>query len=183
MGRAYLPLFYDFFNQRSTWFRPVLPVAVDQAGGSALPTLASRLSVHHGLWLVRAHRVPGMDDADVPSVGQVLRMATTGGAMTTPFGGHIGTHSVGKAADPVLIDWDKLAYPYLDPGISILEAVVQQDGRFTRVDRDAALRELHQSLERPLADDEVERRQMSKALLPCVRRFHAGYFDPETHLP
>jgi len=35
----------------------------------------------------------------------------------------------------------------------------------------------------PLAADEIERRQLSKALLPHVRRFYAGYFDPETHLP
>jgi hypothetical protein len=35
-----------------------------------------------------------------PSVGEVLRMATTGGAMTTPFAGRIGSLAVGKAADP-----------------------------------------------------------------------------------
>jgi hypothetical protein len=61
--------------------------------------------------------------------------------------------------------------------------VVYRDGRFTRADRDAALRELHQSLQRPLAEDEVERRRLSKALLPHVRRFYDGYFDPKTHLP
>jgi cytosine/adenosine deaminase-related metal-dependent hydrolase len=108
---------------------------------------------------------------------------------------------VGKAADLVLIDWDKIAYPYLDPETSVLDAVIQraksegvdlvmvagevvyEDGRFTRIDRDAALRELHESLQHALADDESERRALSKALLPHVRRFYAGYFDPETHLP
>jgi 5-methylthioadenosine/S-adenosylhomocysteine deaminase len=54
--------------------------------------------------VLRAHRVPGMDDEDVPSTGQVLHMATVGGAATTPFGSHIGTLAVGKAADLVLID-------------------------------------------------------------------------------
>ena len=151
--------------------------------------------------VLRAHRVPGMDEADVPSVGHVLRMATVGGAATTPYGSRIGTLAVGKAADLVLIDWDKIAYPYLDPETPMLDAVVQrgrtdavdlvvvagevvyQGGRFTRVDRDAALRELRQSLQRPLAEDEVERRDLSKVLLPHVRRFYAGYFDPEAHLP
>ena len=60
-------------------------------------------------------------------------------------------------------------YPYLDPETPILEAVVQraktdgvdlvmlagevvyEAGRFTRVDRDAALRELHESLQHALA--------------------------------
>jgi cytosine/adenosine deaminase-related metal-dependent hydrolase len=151
--------------------------------------------------VLRAHRVPWMADDDVPSLGQVLRMATSGGAATTPFGSHIGALAVGKAADLVLIDWDKLAYPYLDPETPVLDAVVQRakseavdlvmvagevvyEGvRFTRVDRDAALRELHQSLQHDLANDEIERRVLSKALLPHVRRFYAGYFDPETHQP
>jgi len=75
--------------------------------------------------VLRAHRVSGMADRDVPSPGQVLRMATTGGAATTPFGGYTGTIAVGKAADLVLIDWDKLAYPYLDPETSLLDAVIQ----------------------------------------------------------
>ena len=61
--------------------------------------------------------------------------------------------------------------------------VVYEGGRFTRIDRAAALRELHGSLQHALADDEVERRALSKALLPHVRRFYAGYFDPDTHLP
>ena len=128
-------------------------------------------------------------------------MATVGGAATTPYDSHIGTLAVGKAADLVLLDWDKLACPYLDPETPVLDGVVQraksqgvdlvmvagdvvyEAGRFTRVDRDAALRELHVSLQHTLADDEVERRALSKALLLHVRRFYAGYFDPEAQLP
>jgi 5-methylthioadenosine/S-adenosylhomocysteine deaminase len=61
--------------------------------------------------------------------------------------------------------------------------VVYEDDRFTRVDRAAALRELHQSLQHALTDDEIERRQLSKALLPHVRRFYAGYLNPDAHVP
>jgi len=151
--------------------------------------------------VLRAHRIPGMNDEDVPSPGQVLRMATTGGAATTPFGSRLGTLPVGKAADLVLIDWGRLAYPYIDPETSALDTLIQraksdgvdlvmvageviyEGGRFTRINRDAALRELHESLQRSLAEDEIERRQLSKTLLPHVRRFYARYFDPEAHLP
>ena len=63
--------------------------------------------------VLRAHRVPGMAD-DVPTPAQVLRMATVGGAMTTPFGRALGALVPGKAADMVLIDWEQVAYPYLD---------------------------------------------------------------------
>jgi hypothetical protein len=38
-------------------------------------------------------------------------------------------------------------------------------------------------LQHALGDDEIERRQLSKALLPQVRHFYAGYFDPESHMP
>ncbi len=99
----------------------------------------------------------------------------------------------------MLIDWDRLAYPYLDPETPVLDAVLQransdgvdlvmvagevvyEGGRFTRVDRAAALQDLRKSLQHALADDEIERRLLSKALLPHVRRFYASYFDPEAH--
>jgi hypothetical protein len=59
---------------------------------------------------------------------------------------------------------------------------VLQRAKSDAVDRAAALRKLHESLERALADEELERQQLSKALLPHVRRFYADYFDSETHL-
>jgi hypothetical protein len=61
--------------------------------------------------------------------------------------------------------------------------VIYDEGRFLRLDRDAALRALHQDLQRALADDEVERRRELKALLPHLRAFYAAYFDAETHQP
>jgi hypothetical protein len=61
--------------------------------------------------------------------------------------------------------------------------VIYQEGRFTRVDRDSALKALHDDLSRALADDEVERRKLSKALLPYARRFYVDYIDPARHEP
>jgi len=148
--------------------------------------------------VLRAHRVPGMDDV-VPTPAQVFRMATSGGAKTTAFGGRIGALVPGCAADMVLIDWRALSYPYLDEETPLLDAVMQRakgartvicdgeviydEGRFTKVDHAGALRALHADLERALADDEVERRKLSKALLPHVKAFYANYFDPAEHAP
>ena len=143
--------------------------------------------------VLRAHRVPGMEPDDVPGMGQVLRMATEGGARTTPYGETIGTIEPGKAADLSLIDWTQIAYPYLDAQTPVLDAVIQRaktsgvtfvmcegepifdKGAFTRVDRDGALATLHGQLARALSDDEVHRRQLSKALLPHVKAFYKGY--------
>jgi cytosine/adenosine deaminase-related metal-dependent hydrolase len=150
--------------------------------------------------VLRAHRVPGMSD-DVPSMAQVFRMATDGGAKTTGYAGTIGTLAPGKAADLVLVDWNSVAYPYLDEETPLLDAVIQRaksdavklvmcdgeviyrDGLFTRVDRDGALKALHEDLQKALSDDEVERRKLSKALLPHVKNFYRKYFDPQTHQP
>jgi cytosine/adenosine deaminase-related metal-dependent hydrolase len=151
--------------------------------------------------VLRAHRVPGMVEADVPTVPQVFRMATLGGARTTPYGAGIGTLEVGKGADLVLLDWRQIAYPYLDEKTPLLDAVIQrakaegvkltmcagevlyQDGRFTRVDREASLKALHDDLQKALTDEEIERRNLSKALLPHVRKFYADYIDPARHEP
>ncbi len=151
--------------------------------------------------VLRAHRVPGMVDEDVPTMSQVLRMATTGGAKTTPYGTGIGTLEVGKSADLVLLDWKQISYPYLDEATPLLDAVIQrakaegvklamcdgeviyQDGKFTKVDRDASLKMLHDDLSKALSNDEVERRKLSKALLPHVRKFYASYIDPAKHEP
>jgi len=151
--------------------------------------------------VLRAHRVPGMVDDDVPTIAQVFRMATAGGAKTTAFGERLGVLVPGNAADMVLIDWRQIAYPYLDAATKVLDAVLQRgkaagvrtvicdgeviyaNGKFTKVDRDAALMALHQDLQKALADDEVERRHLSKALLPHVRAFYANYIDPARHEP
>jgi len=150
--------------------------------------------------VLRAHRVPGMGD-DVPTAAQVLRMATTGGAKTTAFGDMIGALEVGRAADMVLVDWEQISFPYLDAEMPLLDAVLQRaktsgvravicdgeviyaDGKFTKVDRDGALKALHADLQRALSDDEVGRRRLSKALLPHVKAFYAGYFEPHKHSP
>jgi len=150
--------------------------------------------------VLRAHRVPGMGD-DVPTPAQVFRMATSGGAKTTGFGAQIGKLAPGLAADMVLIDWKQVSYPYLDEETPLLDAVMQRaktegvrqvicngeviyaDGRFARVDRDAALKTLHEELQAALSDDEVERRRLSKALLPHAKAFYADYIDPARHQP
>lgn len=174
----------------------VTAIGIDEAGINDDRDMLQEMRM-----VLRAHRTPGIAADDVPTTAQVLRMATAGGARTTPFGATIGTLEVGKAADLVLIDWKHVAYPYLDAETSLLDAVIQRakpqgvtltmcdgeviydNGRFTRVDRAAALEALHQDLAKALATDEIERRNLSKALLPHVRKFYASYMDPSRHEP
>jgi cytosine/adenosine deaminase-related metal-dependent hydrolase len=149
--------------------------------------------------VLKLHREPGFDDS-VPTSPQVLRMATENGARTTPFGAGIGTLEIGKAADLVVMSWRDIAYPFLDLDIevSVVDAIIHRakssgvrtvlvagepvlrDGRFTRVDKEAALDELAASLARPANDDELRRMALSRDVLPHVRKFYDGYLDAET---
>jgi 5-methylthioadenosine/S-adenosylhomocysteine deaminase len=108
---------------------------------------------------------------------------------------------VGKAADMVLIDWKQISYPYLDGEVPVLDAVIQRakmkgvktvmvageivyrDGKFSRLDRDAALAQLADILKRPLSGEETERRRLAKAVFPHVKSFYDGYYNAETSEP
>jgi cytosine/adenosine deaminase-related metal-dependent hydrolase len=144
--------------------------------------------------VLRLHRVPGMDDG-VPTSAQVFEMATSGGAATTGFGDRVGRLQPGRAADLVLLPWASIATPHLDPAVDPLDAVVHRgraaaveavmvagevvlrSGRFTRIDRDAALAELAAALRTPLRPEEERRRRLSADVFPHVRRFYEGWLD------
>jgi len=143
---------------------------------------------------LKLHRVPGIG-ARVPTSPEVLRMATEHGALTTQFGAEIGTLEPGKAADMVLVDWDAIAQPYLDPDVPIVDAlvhrgrtagvrtvivageVVLRDGKSTRLDKAAIMEELAASLRAPFTPAEQRRREVAPLLLPHVARYYDGWLD------
>ncbi|WP_158046734.1 amidohydrolase family protein [Skermanella pratensis] len=149
---------------------------------------------------LRVHRTPGMED-DVPTCPQVLRMATESGARTTAFGEQIGRLDPGRFFDAVLINWKTATYPFQDPDIPMLDAVIQRaktsavdavyidgelvyaEGRFTRIDRDQVLAEIAEILSRPRTPDEVARRDLGNAVFPHVKSFYDGYIREEEAKP
>ena len=143
---------------------------------------------------LKLHRVPGIG-ARVPTAPEVFRMATEHGALTTQFGAEIGTLEVGKSADMVLVDWDSITAPYLDPSVPVVDAlvhrgrpsgvrtvivageVVLRDGHSTRLDKRAVMEELAASLRIPLTPAEERRREVAPQLLPHVARFYDGWLN------
>jgi 5-methylthioadenosine/S-adenosylhomocysteine deaminase len=140
------------------------------------------------------HRVTGMEES-APAPGDVFRMATENGAHTTSFGERIGAIRPGRAADIVLARWAQLAYPYLDPEVPIVDALIHraksagvdtvliggeavlEGGRFTRVDEADVLATLARSLATGPSDEERSFRETAERLLPHVRAFYRGYLD------
>ncbi len=150
--------------------------------------------------VLRTHRVPS-HQARVPSVAEVFRMATESGAETTGFGARIGRIDPGRAADLVLMRWSRITGPFLDPDVGVLDAVVQRgkadavdtvliggvpvlrDGRFTRIDEEAALRELADFMARPADEDERRRRAMARRLMPHIETFYEDWLAEEPFEP
>jgi 5-methylthioadenosine/S-adenosylhomocysteine deaminase len=143
---------------------------------------------------LRVHREPGIE-APHPSPGDILRMATQGGAATTPFRSRIGDLAPGKEADLVLFDWNRVTWPYQSPDIAPLDVLVQRaktssiawvmiageivyrDGKFARVDKDATMVEIAARFARPLTAAETARRDLGRAVFPHVKRFYGGYLN------
>jgi len=143
--------------------------------------------------VLNSHRVPGMNPDDVPSAGQVLRMATSGGAKTTQFADTIGELRVGAAADAVFVDYDQIGYPHLDSRTPLVNALVQRtktknvttvvcagetvyaNGEFTKVNRKAILEALHKNMDRPLTDREKLERTVSAQLMPQLNAHYSTY--------
>ena len=140
-----------------------------------------------------------MDDDEVPTCPQVLRMATEHGAATTRSPSKSASSSpvgrrIGAAA---LAD---IAYPYLDRDSTPIDAVVHRaksgavdtvlvaESRFcaraaSRASTRRRLEELAASLRAPLTDEEERRRRLAKEVFPHVKRFYDGYLAGEVREP
>ena len=60
---------------------------------------------------------------------------------------------------------------------------ILQNGRFTRVDKDAILAELAESLSQPLGEEEAARQQLGAAVFPHVQQFYEGYLEGQVREP
>ncbi len=146
---------------------------------------------------LNVHRVPGLDDDEVPSCPQVLRMATEHGGRTTAFGAEIGRLDPGRFFDAVAIDFERATYPFQDDDIPPLDALVQraktqhvdavyvggelvvEKGRFTKVDRDETLERIARALAAPRTEAENHRRWLRRQVFPHVKAFYRHYLDDE----
>ena len=99
-----------------------IPVAIgiDEAGLSDDRDMLLEMKLAFNL-----HRTPGIGTR-VPTAGEVLGMATSNGAATTPFAGEVGALMPGAQADLVLINRDLLAGAYLSERVPVADAVVHR---------------------------------------------------------
>ena len=140
--------------------------------------------------VLRIHRVPGFEHTP-PTAHQVFAMATANGGHACGFGDSIGALEAGKKADIVLVDLKRIEEPYLDPDVSIVDAIVHRargndvdmvlvdgeivvrDGKLLRLDRERLVGEIAQALDRPRHPHEIARKELGLELEPHIRRFYA----------
>lgn len=171
-----------------------VPVAIgiDEAGINDDRDMLSEMRL-----VMRAHREPGLA-SPAPSTSDVLKMATTHGASTTPFGTSIGHLGIGAQADLVMLDWKTITWPHQDLALGPIDVllhraktnavkqvmiagdIVYADGLFTHIDKDAALSEIAERLAEPLTEDEAAMKALARDMLPHVRAFYDEHY---THDP
>ena len=138
--------------------------------------------------VLKLHRVPGVENVP-PTSYQVFQMATENGAHAASYGDLVGTLEPGKRADIVLLNLQNIEEPYIDPDVSIVDAVVHRgrgidvdtvlvdgevvmrDRRLTKVDKEAFYKELKAALDRPYDAWETERREVSQQVVPHFFRY------------
>ena len=142
---------------------------------------------------LRLHYIPGIDNV-CPTPYDIFRMGTEHGAYCAWFGDKVGTLDPGKRADLVLLNLKNIEFPYIDPVVSLVEAlvyrgrsqevdtvmidgdVVMRDGKLTHVDKESVLKEINSALDRPLTEAESEARDLISQVEPYMRRFLEGTF-------
>ncbi len=144
----------------------------------------------------KLHRQPGIDAPTISS-HQVLSMATINAARPTCFEGQIGALEKGRRADLVVLDLRPIQYPYMEPEIDIVDAlmyrgkarhvdtvlidgqVVLRNGKFTKISKEDIGRELRERFSRPPGQSVVENRKMAERVIPYVKEYYRDWSQGE----
>lgn len=144
----------------------------------------------------RLHRTP-MIGSPAPSLEQTFGLATTGGAKLLRREDELGRIAVGMAADLVLVDLERVTWPYVAPEADPLSVVLQrakqgdvstvlvggevmlENGWPTRFDLKAVAAELAEQVAATAYDREFA--DLYAELKPHIEAWYAGWEVPEMH--
>ncbi len=144
----------------------------------------------------RLHRVPGLDNRHV-TPGELLHMATLGGAKALTLDEHIGSLEPGKRADIVMLNWDRASYPYLDSELDPLEVLVSRargrdvrtvlidgrvvfnNGEYPTLNVPAITMRIQEALQGGPPPEVLTRRHAARELDPYIRAYYRDWQLPE----
>jgi 5-methylthioadenosine/S-adenosylhomocysteine deaminase len=142
------------------------------------------------------HRIPSLEvDSPLLSARQVFQMGTENSARLLGYGGELGRLEPGRLADLVLLDYERMCYPFVDPSHDPIETflyrglgrnvhtvmvngrVVVEDGRLLTLDEEAVSARLAEAASRPRTEKEEELVRMMDELRRHVVRYYGGWTE------
>ena len=140
------------------------------------------------------HRLPSLEpDSPHLTSRQVFRMATESNASLLGFESLLGSLEPGRLADMVLIDYDAMSYPYVDPAHDPIDTllyrgagrfvhtvlvngrVVLEEGRVLTLDEKAVGKRLAEAASRPRSAQEEAVGRAMDTLKTQVRAYYDGW--------
>ena len=140
------------------------------------------------------HRIPSLElDSPYLSARQVFRMTTETNASLLGYGRELGRLEPGRLADLVLLDYEKICFPFTDPVHDPIEVllyrgkashvrmvmvdgrIVVENGRVLTVDEEAVGRRLAEAASRPRTEEEKELAEGLEELRRHVVRYYQGW--------
>lgn len=149
---------------------------------------------------LRLHRQPGLDTPYLTS-HNVLEMATINGAKCVSLENKIGSLVPGKAADIILVDFDKMAYPYIDHSINIVDALIyrckaqhvcttivdgqilMKDGQITVFDEEEIMAGVQNSAKSGQLPQFHSVDDSWNEMLPSVKTYYEGWWNKSMATP
>ena len=142
------------------------------------------------------HRIPSLElDSPYLSARQVFQMATENNAILLGYGQELGRLEPGRLADLVLLDYEKMTYPFVDPSHDPIETllyrgvgrhvhtvmvngrIVVQGGRLLTMDEEAIGARLAEAASRPRTEKEKALVQAMDELRAHVVTYYHGWTE------
>ena len=140
------------------------------------------------------HRLPSLE-LDLPylSARQVFQMATENNATLLGYGQELGRLEPGRLADLVLLDYEKMTYPFVDPShdpidtllyrgvgrhvhtVMVNGRIVVQEGQLLTVDEEAIGARLAEAVSRPRTEKEKALVQAMDELKAHVIKYYHSW--------
>jgi cytosine/adenosine deaminase-related metal-dependent hydrolase len=140
------------------------------------------------------HRLPSLElDSPHMSAREVFKMTTENNAALLGFGQELGRLEPGKLADMVLLDYDKMCRPFVDPShdpidvllyrglgkhvhtVMVNGRIVVQNGKMLTIDEEAIAVRLAEAASRPRTEKEKALAQAMDELKHHAIRYYEGW--------
>lgn len=140
------------------------------------------------------HRLPSLElDSPHMSARDVFKMATENNAAVLGFGGELGRLEPGRLADMVLLDYEKMCHPFVDPSHDPIDVllyrgqgkhvhtvivngrIVVKEGKLLTMDEEAIAGRLADAASRPRTEKERALVQAMDELKHHVSRYYEGW--------